>query len=167
MGNFKQVALKRALQWNKTPSTLTTFHPSTSKTKVVVDIEGTGLGVSESDTFIAGPNFFKDARCGLATCKGPIDANGKEHNSGFLCESSYTITFNHKCKCLTCDTDHLVFQGICQGTVILSDQYAPVMVGSNGKCIPVLRIVDANTELKCSLREDSSTTRQYMSGVVQ
>ena len=71
VGNFKQVVLKRALLWNKTPSTSTTCHPSTSKTKVVVDIEGTGLGVSESDTFIAGPNFFKDAGCGLATGKGP------------------------------------------------------------------------------------------------
>ena len=27
--------------------------------------------------------------------------------------------------------------------MILGDQYAPVMVGSNGNCIPVLRIVDA------------------------
>ena len=71
MGNFKQVVLKRALQWNKTPSASTTCHPSTSKTKVVVDVEGAGLAVRESDTFIAGPNFFKDAGCGLATGKGP------------------------------------------------------------------------------------------------
>ena len=109
VGNFKQVVLKRALQWNKTPSTSTTCHPSTSKTKVVVDVEGAGLAVSESDKFISGPDFFKDARCGLGTGKGPIHANGKERNSGFVCESSYTITFDHNRKCLTCDTDHLVF----------------------------------------------------------
>ena len=60
----------------------------------MVDVEGAGLAVSESDTFIAGPNFFKDARCGLATGIGPIDASAKEQNSGFLCESSYTLTFD-------------------------------------------------------------------------
>ena len=135
--------LKQALQWNKTPSTSTTCHPSTSKTKVVVDFAGAGLAVSESDKFIAGPDFFKDACFRLATGKGPIDANGKEQNSGFVCESSYMITFDLKRKCLTCDTNHLVFQGIRQGTVILGNQYAPVMVGSNRKCIPVLRIIDA------------------------
>ena len=86
MGNFKQVVLKQALLWNKTPSTSTTCHPYISKTKVVVDVEGADLAVSESGTFIAGLDFFKDACCGLATGIGPIDANGKEENSGFLCE---------------------------------------------------------------------------------
>ena len=61
----------------------------------------------------------------------------------FLCESSFTITLDKNRKCRTCYTDHLVFQGIRQGTVFLGDQYAPVMVGSNRKYIQVMRIVDA------------------------
>ena len=51
--------------------------------------------------------------------------------------------YDSKRKCLTCDTHHLVFQDRHQGTVILGNQYTPVMVGSNGKFIPVLRIVNA------------------------
>ena len=85
-------------------------------------MEGTGLVVSELDTFIAGPNFFKDVHCRLVMGKGLMDASGKEQKSVFLCESSYTLTFYRKHHCLTCDTDHLVFLGINQGTVILDDQ---------------------------------------------
>ena len=51
-----------------------------------------------------------------------------------------------KRQCPTCDTNHMAFQVIRQGMVILGNQYAPVMVGSNRKCILVLRIV--NTTFK-------------------
>ena len=85
-----------------------------SKTKVVVNKEGMGLAVSESDRFIASPKFFNDAPCRLVAGKGLIDANSKEQKSGFVCESSYTLMFNCKCQCLTCDTNQLAFQGIRQ-----------------------------------------------------
>ena len=39
-GNLSQVVLKRALIWNKATSMSKTYHPSTFKTKVIVDVEG-------------------------------------------------------------------------------------------------------------------------------
>ena len=53
--NFGQVVLKRALLWNKMPSIMKVCHPSSFKTKVMVDVEGAGLAVGEADQFIANP----------------------------------------------------------------------------------------------------------------
>ena len=61
VGNLTQVVEKQAIQWNNSPSISTTYNPSTSKTKVVVDGEGPGLAVCETETILADPKFFNDA----------------------------------------------------------------------------------------------------------
>ena len=71
--------LMRVPAWYKMPSIWKTCHSSTSKTKVVVDVEGEGLEVGECDTFIAGPYFFTDAHCRLTMGKGMLEENGKVH----------------------------------------------------------------------------------------
>ena len=133
--------------------------------------EGDMMGFSaanKSPMIKESPTFFRDPRCSLVLPAGEWRTK----------ELSTTCSFDVLGKCLSCDVDHLVFgddpvvDGISVkkpldrdvetnsvnqvtrgGVLIIGDEYVPPLIGSDGKCIAVLRMYHAHpNDVRSKLR---------------
>ena len=121
-------SIKRA--WQVPPRVAKPLTPLVAPRSGLVQTQGGGKAVIKlaPKVNLSAPNFFGDRRTGYAI-----------NLEGFLCNSSYTCTFDIARDCRICPNEHEAFSSNLMGTLVVGDSYTPCIIGGGGKCVPVFR----------------------------